>query len=407
MPIYFYKAKKITGEYISGAKEEKSEKDLARSIRKDGYILISVEKQPGKVEKKIFSFGFFNFLNRVSSIDKIVFTRNLAVLTGAGVSLSKCMEILSKQTKNKRFKKVILDISEKIIKGISFSEALSKHSNVFPEVFSNMIKSGEESGTLEEVLNNLAEQMEKTHELKQKVKGAMAYPIMIVFVVIGIGILMIITVVPSLSETFINLEMELPFTTRVMIKIGETLSTFWYLLVIALFGIPYLIKVLSKSKKGKKAIDNFIFKIPVISGLVKSFNSANVARTLSSLISSGIPIAKSLQIASKTSGNIYYQEALIQASEEIKKGVGLSQSLSKNEKIFSPLIIQMIKVGEETGETSSILKKLADFYENEVANSAKNLSSLIEPVLMLVIGATVGFFAISMIHPIYSMIGSM
>ena len=402
MPVYFYKAKNFDGEYTSGVMEDKSERDLAKTLRKDGHILIYAREEDSRKKLNIA----IPFLGRVSPVEKMVFARNLKVLISAGISLPRAMRILSKQTKNKKFEKTILDIEEKVTKGMSFSESLSKHSDTFSELFCNMIKAGEESGTLESVLDALTEQMERSHELKQKIKGAIIYPSVIVFSMFLIGMLMIVVVIPKLAETFEELEMDLPFTTQLLINTGSFLASYWYILILFLISLPFMLRLALKIKTSKTVIDHLFLKTPIISGLVKKINSAHMSRTLSSLITSGIPITRSLQIVSETSGNTYYKKALLEASEEMKKGVKLAAGLKKYEKIFSPLIIQMIEVGEETGETSSILKKLADFYEEEVGNATKNLSSIIEPILMLLIGGAVGLFAISMIQPIYSMLGA-
>lgn len=402
MPLYFYKAKNFKGEYISGTTEEKSRKDLAKSLRNDGYILVSAEKESSK-RKLNFSIPF---LNRVSLVEKMVFTRNLKVLISAGVSLPRAMKILTKQTKNKKFKKAILGVGEKVTKGTSFSQALSEYPGVFSELFCNMIKAGEESGTLEGILDSLTEQMERTHELKQKVKGALIYPSVIVFTMALIGILMIVVVVPKLAETFEELNMELPLTTRAVVNTGTFLASYWYLFLVGLIISAFLLKMAVKTKRGKEISDAFFLKIPIISNIIKKANSAHMTGTLSSLISSGIPITKSLHIVAKTSSNIYYKKALLEASQKMKKGLKLAEGLKKYEKIFPMLVVQMIEIGEETGETSSILKKLSSFYQEEVANATKNLSSIIEPFLMLLIGGAVGFFAISMLQPIYGMLGS-
>lgn len=402
MPLYFYKAKNFKGEYVSGTTEEKSRKDLAKSLRKDGYILISAEKESSK-RKLNFSIPF---LNKVSLVEKMVFTRNLKVLISAGVSLPRAMKILSKQTKNKKFKKAILGVGEKVTKGTSFSQALGEYPGVFSELFCNMIKAGEESGTLEGILESLTEQMERTHELKQKVKGALIYPSVIVFTMALIGVLMIVVVVPKLAETFEELNMELPLTTRAVVNTGTFLASYWYLFLLGIIVLVVLLKMAVKTKRGKEICDGFFLKIPIISNIIKKANSAHMTGTLSSLISSGIPITKSLHIVAKTSSNIYYKKALLEASQKMKKGLKLAEGLKKYEKIFPMLVVQMIEIGEETGETSSILKKLSEFYQEEVANATKNLSSIIEPFLMLLIGGAVGFFAISMLQPIYGMLGS-
>jgi len=402
MPLYSYIAKSFKGIPKTGTLQAKDLHDLARILRREGYLLISAENLEEKGKKKIKNL--FPFFSRISLVDKLMFTRNLRVMFSAGVSLPKALRVLAEQSKSKKFKKVLLEISEKILRGKTFSQAISEYPAVFSDFFCSMIKVGEESGTLEEVLRILTRQMERDHEISSKVKGAMLYPAVIVSAMVLIGIVMMIVVVPKLAQTFEDLQIELPLTTRVIIGTGNFLAKNWYFLPFGLIALFLFFRFLIKTKIGKIFFDKLILKIPVISPIIKKMNSAQAIRTLSSLISAGVPIVKSLEIVAGTLKNIYYKKAILKTAEEVKKGAKIAEVLEKYENIFSSLVVQMIQVGEETGETAEILEKLAEFFEEEVTNATKNLSSLIEPVLMLIIGAVVGFFAISMIQPIYSMI---
>src|SRR4030042_614810 len=403
MADYNYIAKNRQGEPKSGILEAEDEHQVAAMLREEGYILIKSDL----VEKKKFKLQFsVPFLIRVSLVNKIMFTRNLRVMVTAGVSLPRALGILSDQTKSKRFQKIIIDVKQEIIKGEAFSNALSKHPGVFPEVFVNMVKVGEESGTLEKVLDVLTNQMEKEYEIRSKLKGAMIYPIVIICAMVGIGILMLILVVPKLSKLFDELKIPLPLTTRVVIALGNFLSNFWYLIPLIVVLIIFLFRFILQTKTGKLVFDTILLKTPMVSPLVKKTNAANTVRTLSSLISAGVPIVRSLEIVSGALGNIYYKKAMMEAAKQVRKGSKLGEVLKKYENIYPTLVIQMIAVGEETGETSAILHKLADFFEDEVANATKNMSSVIETILMLFMGAAVGFFAISMIQPMYSMLGA-
>jgi type IV pilus assembly protein PilC len=403
MANYNYIAKNRQGEPKKGVLEAEDEHQLAAMLREEGYVLIKADL----VEKKKFSLQFsIPFLIKVSLVNKIMFTRNLRVMVTAGVSLPRALSILSDQTKSKKFKKIILDVRQEIIKGEAFSNALSKHSSVFPEVFINMIKVGEESGTLEKVLDVLTNQMEKEYEIRSRLKGAMIYPIVIICAMLGIGTLMLILVVPKLSKLFDELKIPLPLTTRVVVALGNFLNSFWYLIPFVVVLIIFLFRFILQTKTGKLVLDTVVLKTPLISPLIKKTNAANTVRTLSSLVSAGVPIVRSLEIVSGALGNIYYKRAIMEAADQVRKGKKLGEVLKKYENIYPILVIQMIAVGEETGETSTILQKLADFFEDEVANATKNMSSVIEPILMLIIGAAVGFFAISMIQPMYSMLGA-
>ena len=402
MPRYSYIAKSLDGKTHSDILDAKNERELAKILRGEGYILIKAESGEKKHKRKLtISISLFN---KVKLIDKMMFARNLRVMVSAGVSLPRALKILSGQTQNKKFQKALLGIGEEIVKGRSFSNALKKYSTIFSELFVSMIKIGEEAGTLEEVLGVLTDQMEKDHEIRSKIKGAMMYPLVIILAMIIIGILMLIMVVPKLAQVFADLGIELPITTRIVIATGIFLSKFWYLLPVIAFVLVFLVKISLKTKSGKLIIDALVLKIPITSSIIKKTNSAYTARTLSSLITAGVPIVRSLKVVSGTLGNIYYKEALLKAAEQVEKGNKLADALRQYEKIYPALLIQMIEIGEETGETSHILEKLAEFYEDEVTNATKNLSAIIEPILMLIVGAVVGFFAISMIQPMYSML---
>lgn len=403
MPKYFYTAKSFQGEGRTGILEAKDEHQLARILRQEGYILISANLE--EEEKKKFEIPF-PFLGGVSLTEKMMFTRNLRIMIAAGISLPRALETLASQSKSKKFKGALLNIAEEITKGRSFSDSLAEHSDIFPELFISMVKVGEEAGTLEEVLKVLTNQMEREYELKSRVTGAMIYPAVIISAMIGIGILMLIVVIPKLAETFKELNVELPPTTRFVIALGNFLAQKWFFVLLIGLFLVILLRIILKTKDGKRVVDFLVLRIPIISPIIRKTNSAYTVRTLSSLITSGVPIVRSLEIVSGAVENIYFQKAMTEASEKVRKGSKLSEALRVYQGLYPPTVVQMIEVGEETGETSTILAKLADFYEEEVANATKNLSSVIEPVLMLLIGAAVGFFAVSMIQPIYGMLGA-
>lgn len=403
MPRYLYIAKNRNGEAKNGVLNAKDEHELATVLRAEGYILIKAELNAKKTRKSISIPGF----KKVSLVDRTMFTRNLRVMVASGISLPRALGVLAEQSRSKRFKKVILEIKGSVLKGMSFSQSLSKYPNIFPEVFVNMIKVGEEGGTLDEVLDVLTNQMEKEHEIKSKVKGAMVYPTVILIAMFVIGIIMLIVVVPKLSKLFNDLGMDLPLTTRMVINVGNFLSKYWYTIPFIIILFIALISFSLKTRLGKRFFDGLVLKIPGISSIIKKMYSARTVRTLSSLISAGVPIVRSLEIVSGALGNVYYKEAMKKAAEEVKKGTKLAKVLENYDNIYPMLVIQMIAVGEETGETSTILSKLADFFEQEVDDATRNLSSVIEPVLMLIIGVAVGFFAISMIQPMYSMMDSL
>ena len=401
MPKYFYQATSAEGEIQSGILEAKDESELAKNLRQKGYVLVSAS-----LEQKKQKTDLLGKLKKISLKDVLFFTRNLKLMIKAGISLPKALSILSAQTENKKFKEVLSKIKDEITKGKKLSEVLKDYPDIFSELYSSMVEIGEETGNLEDVLKNLAKQMERTYELKAKIKGAMVYPSVIIVAMIGIGILMMITVVPKLSDTFVELGIELPFTTKVVILTANLMFKYWFLLPIIFLAIILLLKkLLSSSKKRNKKIDGLLLKIPVVSSIIKESNIAYTARTLTALINAGVPITKSLEIVSRTLDNFYFREAMESAAKEVKKGKKLSDILKNFPKVYPVTFSEMVAIGEETGETSDILDKIADFSEGEVDYLTKNLSAVIEPAIMIVVGTAVGFFAVSMIQPMYSMLG--
>ena len=406
MPLYFFTAKSLKGEPKSGTMEAKDESELAKTLRQEGYVLIKADLEEEEIRRRKFKISLAS-LRRVSLTEKMMFTKNLQVMISAGISLPRALRTLSLQARSKRFKDTLSDIAEEITRGKTFSDSLGRRPNIFSELFVSMIKIGEEAGTLEEVLKNLTQQMEREYELKSKIKGAMMYPAVIICAMLGIGFLMLIMVVPKLAQTFKDLNIELPPTTKLVISFGTFLAEKWFFCILIVVLLFFIFRTILKRKAGKKMIDSLFLRIPVISPIIKKANSASTARTLSSLFASGVPVVRALEIVSAALGNIYFREAIAQAAEKVRKGSKLSEALKPYQDIYPSIIIQMIEVGEETGETSEVLGKLADFFETEVGDATKNLSAIIEPVLMLIIGAVVGFFAISMVQPMYSMLGAM
>ena len=403
MPRYSYTAKSLKGDEKSETIEAKDLHQLVQLLHQEGLVLVKAEVVGAPKKKgKGFSLPFFS---RVSLAEKMFFARNLQVMISAGLPLPRAFQTLISQAKSKKFAVALTKIQEEIGKGQSFSESLSKYPDIFSDLFQNMIKVGEEGGSLEQSLKTLALQMEREHNLKSKIQGAMIYPAVVITAMMGVGVIMLIMVVPQLAATFKDLNAELPLTTKMVIGLAEFITKRWYFAIISFFLLIFASWRAVKTDLGKRLLDLFFLKAPIISSIVRNANSAFAVRTLSSLISAGVSLPKSLEITSNTVGNIYFKKAISQAVEKVGKGEKLSEALRPYENVIPSTVIQMISVGEETGETSNILAKLADFYEEETENKTKNLVSAIEPILMLVIGAVVGFFAISMVQPMYSMLG--
>lgn len=402
MATFFYRVRDAEGNVKTGTQDAASKQDLARLLADKGYAVTSVEELDAGIKKKKgeFKIGF----GKVSLVEKIMFTRNLAVMIGAGLSLSKAVEILAIQTSNVKFQKALSAVSKDVQKGETFAAGLEKHKKIFPDLYVNMVKIGETAGNLQQVLGSLAVQMKKDHDVVSRVKGALMYPSIILIAMTGIGALMMTMVVPSLAKTFEDIGVELPVSTQLIIGLSNFLVNFWYIAILILAVLIYSIRAALKTEQGKQIFDKMVLKAPIFGRLSRQMNSARFSRTLAILIESGVPIVNALDIISKTLTNYFFAESLREAAKGIQQGKQLHEILKQYENLYPPMVFQMVEVGEETGALTKIMSQLADFYEEEVENVTKNLSTIIEPILMVVIGAAVGFFAVSMITPMYSVL---
>lgn len=397
----FYSAKNYSGEAKSGELEVKDERDLAAQLRAEGYILTSFS-QLAKEDANKISVKFFDRFIKISLTDKLMLTRNLSVMISSGLPLSRAIRNIALQTKRKKMISVLNDIFEEIQKGNSLADGLAKYPGIFNELFVNMVRVGETSGNLEEVLGILASQLEKEHELMSKVKGALTYPAVIVVAMIGIAILMLTYILPKLMGVFTDMKVELPASTKFIIAISDILRNHGLLVAAAFFALIFFLKFFLTTTTGKKFFGLLVINIPVVKNIIIKVNCSRFARIYSSLLKSGVSAVEALNIISRTLTNYYYKDAMKESVEKIQKGIALSDIIAKYPKIFPILVVQMLQVGEETGKTETVLLKLAEFYEDEVSQLSKNISSIIEPVLMIFIGGAVGFFAVSMLQPMYS-----
>lgn len=398
-----YKIQNKNNEIIEGVAESPDRFSLARELREKGQIPIFIEELKNK--KGFFSLKV-NIFDRVSLSQKIMFTNNLSGMLSAGLSLNRALSILEKQTTNGALNNVLRSLEEDINKGNSLSEGMKKFPKVFSGVFVPMVHSGEESGNLPKILQEIGLNLKKSYDLKKKIKGAMTYPTIILVAMVGIGIFMMIYVVPTLTKTFKDLGAELPGSTKIIIWLSDTISQNILLFLIFLFVVIFGFIFLSKLKLIRQYLDLFTLHIPVIGKIVKEVNTARTARTLSSLLLSGVNISNALSITEEVLQNVHYKELIHRAINSVEKGTVLSASFKENIFLYPVMMGEMIEVGEETGNLSQMLLDVANFYETEVDNKTKNLSTIIEPILMVFIGGAVGFFAVSMITPMYSMMDS-
>jgi type IV pilus assembly protein PilC len=371
-------------------------------VEKGGATVVSIEEEKEGLSFKSIaniSFGKVNLKNE----QRITFTKNLSAMLKAGLNLSRALTVMEKQATKKSVKEIVSTLQESVKKGSSFHEALAVYPHVFSKLFVAMTKAGEESGTLSDTLEIVSKQMETSEALSKKIKGAMMYPSIILFAIAVIGVLMLIYVVPTLSSTFASFGGQLPLATRVIIA----MSDFARNNVLAVFGIFASIIIggyfFKKSKFGSKTILFLGIHFPGVGLLVQETFAARAARTLSSLLASGVEMLTAIGIAAEVVGDNVFGAVLIEAQEQVKKGEPMSATFQKYSKLYPLLVGEMIAVGEETGKVADMLKQVAQYYENDVDNRTKDLSTIIEPLLMLFIGVFVGVFALAMIAPIYSL----
>ncbi|MBT3690406.1 type II secretion system F family protein [bacterium] len=369
--------------------------------------LQQVEKKEKKTGKKTpFLKKLYNSLSEISTIsnkDKQFFMQNLKVMVKSGLPLDKALKTLSQQTKNKKFKKLLFNLYKDTEKGVSLTESLKKNKGIFNNLIVSMIESGEISGHLDEVLDQIYIQIKTSNELKSRIRSAMTYPIIVIIAMTGIGIGMLVFVIPKITAIFDQMNAELPFATRFLINFSDAIVNNGLITALGFIGFISLFISFIKSKKGKKIFHYVLLRIPVFGAIIKKINLAKFTRTLSSLIKTDIPIVKTFEITSETLSNYHYKKAMQESAIKLKEGVNISDALSEYEILFPPVIIQMISTGEQTGKIDEILGELASFYEDEIDRIMKSLPSIIEPILMLLLGGAVAFMALAIIMPMYNL----
>jgi type IV pilus assembly protein PilC len=397
-----YKAQNSQGEYVQDIAEARDSFELAKILKEKDLSMISANPiDKGKFSRMIQSLTNFG---TVSTNEKILFGKNLSSMLEAGLPLSRAIEVIGRQSRNKKYKFVMNNLNDSIKSGDTLSGAMAKFPGVFSKLFISMVRAGEESGDLVGALGVVSSQMEKTNELKKKIRGAMIYPGVIITAMLGIGIFMLVFIVPTLTKTFVELNVELPKSTQFIINVSDAFreNTFTLLSLVILFIV--LLIAGFKTVRGKRIMDWVFLHMPLVSGLVKETNSARTARTLSSLIKSGVPYISAVDITQEVIQNSYYKAVLKKAGKNVELGLPVAKIFEENQKLYPVFVSEMIAVGEETGELGGMLMKVAAYYENEVEAKTKNMSTIVEPFLMIVVGAAVGFFALSMISPMYSLV---
>ncbi len=398
--VFEWSGKTARGTVESGELTAASKEEVIAQLRRRN-ITATLVRPKGK---KKSSLADISFGGGVKDKDIVIFTRQFATMIDAGLPLVQALDILSNQVENKMFGKTLVAIKNDVEAGSTYADALRKHPKVFSELYANMVAAGESGGILDTILNRLAAYIEKAMKLKKKVKGAMVYPIVVSSIAVLVIAIIMIFVVPTFSKMFTQLGGTLPVPTLIIIKLSHFLAGMGgLLLLVGLIAAVVGFVQIRKSEGGKVATDKIFLRLPIFGVILKKVAVAKFTRTLSTLIGSGVPILEGLEITAKTAGNKVIEYAVMEVRTAVSEGKTLAEPLMKS-KVFPPMVTHMIAVGESTGALDVMLSKIADFYDDEVDNAVANLTSMMEPMLMVFLGGSVGFIVVAMYLPIFKLI---
>ncbi|HWI40289.1 MAG TPA: type II secretion system F family protein [Verrucomicrobiae bacterium] len=401
MPKFSWEGRTKSGGVQKGVMEAANAAAVEAQLKKFGFAGISV-KEEAKGKQLNLSFGGGG---KIETKDLVVFTRQFATMIDSGLPLVQCLDILASQQENKFFKGILYKVKEDVESGSTFADALGKHPKAFDNLYVNLVAAGEVGGILDTILNRLAAYIEKAMKLKKQVKGAMVYPVTIMSIaVIVVGVILVF-VIPTFAKMFADFGGELPAPTKIVIALSNFLIKYIIVIIGAFFGLVFLFKKYYATPKGKKTVDAIALKAPVFGPLIRKVAVAKFTRTLGTMISSGVPIMDGLDIVAKTAGNKIVEEAIYKVRQAISEGKTMAEPLAACG-VFPPMVVQMISVGEATGAMDAMLGKIADFYDDEVDDAVGAMTAMMEPMLMVFLGTTVGGLVVAMYLPIFKLAGS-
>jgi type IV pilus assembly protein PilC len=400
---FFYKAKNQAGATVEGQIQATNENEAAKLLAQQKLFVLDLDYG----EQTSFQKGF-TLRRKVSLKDKIIFTKELAMMIKGGLPLIDSLDALAEQSENREFSRIIGQVMVDVKGGLALSKSLAKHPKVFPTLYIAITASGEKSGKLDEVLTRLADQLQKDYELNSRVKNALTYPVVVTIALIGIMILMLVFVVPQLKIIFSEMGVSLPIPTLIILGTSDFIIKYWYIIIIVVIGLIVAWRAWAKTSGGGIAIDKFKIKVWLFGPLMKKIYLARFSRTMATLIASGLPMLEIIDTVKLVVGNKIYVTAMEAMHRDIESGVPLSMSLRKHNiyQIFPAMISHMTAMGEKSGKVDYVLFEVADFYDKEVEATTQNLTSLIEPILILIIGGGVGIAIASVILPIYSLVNA-
>lgn len=406
MPVFSYTATNPSNKIIKGTLETTDRTAVTTALSKQGLRPLSIKEQANNIRGRSSKLSFGS--GKVKSNDLVIFTRELSAMVSAGVPLLRSLTSLEEHAESPGLKKVLTVVIQDVENGMGIGDALAKHPHVFDDVYVNMVHAGEAAGILDDILKRLAMQQEKNATIRKKIKSAMTYPMVLVVITVVAFFGLMLFVIPQIGDILKDLggeDAELPALTLAMLGISGFIISYWFIVIPAIVGGIVLLLRFLKTPKGKKLLHRFLLKAPGVKTLVQKIAIARFSRTFSALIGAGVAVLEALNVTARAVGNVVYEEALINAAEEVKNGVSLSSVINKNP-LFPAIVGQMLSVGEETGQTDVVLVKVADFYEEEVDVAIESISSIIEPVMILFMGSMVGLIAASVMGPIANLSNS-
>jgi len=399
MPVYAYKARNVLGKPVKGTIDAATKEEVIDKLHKTGCMVTQVTETITGVRIETL----FDKLGIISAEDIIMFNIQLSNMISAGITILNSLEAMSQQIEKKRLKKVINTVSRSIESGDTFSQALARHPKIFPPIFVNMVKAGEASGRLDTILSRYALFAEQQEDLRQKIRGALFYPVILLIAGIAVTLFIVTTIIPQFVEIFVRSGVKLPVLTLVLYKVGMAIKNFWHVAALAVIAISAFIKYYYGTKKGRPQIDRFKLNMPVIGSLFKKASLSRFSRTLGTLLGSGVPILQSLDIVRDVVGNEVLASSVGSVRNSVEKGSKIAEPMKISGE-FPQDMIQMVSVGEETGSLDIMLNKISDFYDMSLGYTIKKLTVIIEPVFLVVMGSMVGFIMASMLLPIFDMV---
>lgn len=399
MQVYKYKARTIDGAPYNGKMEANSQQEVVDHLLQKKLIVVKVEEDTG------LSLDRLNEVNigGIPLKDKVIFVRQLSTMVSAGLPITQALDILRQQITNPRFKKIVDSVFADVQGGVPLARAFQKHDDSFDDITISLIRAGEQSGNLETILDRVATEMEDKKSLQEKIRSAFTYPIIIVVVILVVIVLLVTVLVPSMKEIYDDFDAELPWATQALVDMSDFALAYWWIVLLALIVLIVAVKLYLDTDKGMRVWHKIILKLPVFGTLTTKIQITQFTRLLGLLLDSGLSIVEALELTASSLGNLHFRDAVMQAKEDVEKGVPMATPLARSE-YFPSIVSQMVSVGEESGEISDILGKMTQYYKSEVDVMTENLTTLLEPMILVVMGVVIGFVAFAVYTPMFSLV---